>query len=573
MVPTPFRALAIGLVMVLSEAYPISSNGCQCTAGCSVQLSTIVYTCPVASSCGGTDDCNVEWLSSATAWLSGAGSSISAKATKIASWTSDNIKQLPVGNIQAYAGQLSSDVWDKLSSPQVQAISTAEVLKRANNMAANTGDAANRLSSKVLSSLSAAQVKDWPANVIASSKGLVGHLDLTAIGGWTKAQMAAIPPVDISQWPGVQLAKIAPGQLAKFTKEQLNAINPNAIASFTQTQWDSIPVDKLLQLSVEGAQKIPFERIGSITESAWQAVPVDGIVKLTGAQIQRINPAAAAGVAQKLFSATIDPLHAVVFFTANMVNQSGLIGSFDPYYIAHMSSSTWESIPVYTITQFSLRQLQAIDYRALGHWTDAMWQAVPVSDLVQFVGLQVQTIPASIIANWTQAQWDQVPVDQLVLFTSDQINNGDVLGKIGAARIKYLNPAATTAFTGVLPNGFAPSVLASEAPQIVTLLQDLQTAQRTANDKQVQLAGLEISANSSSTADATAIDSLKAEIDTADATADTKRAALRALGYEAAAEPQAPELATTDGASGANSQYATVPVVTLAMVVALLQLQ
>lgn len=561
MIMGPIRILAIGLLMGVVASLQISNDGCQCTSGLSITTSCfrlgLPSKCDVApDSCEGkTEDCATPgWLDSLDTWLGDTSSWAGAKLTKIGDWTAENVQKIPLDDIRLGAGNLASSVWNRMSSVQIHEITKADLTTRLSAMAAGTADATSRIPDTVMRQFTAAQLSDLPSTIISRTTDLVANIDMAAIQNWSDKQVAAIPTEEMSKIVGVQLARIPVDQMAKFSQNQLKAINWTAIGDFTQAQWQSIPVDNLVKLSVEQLQQINYEAVGEFGQNVWQQMPVEDIIKLTGQQIQQINPDAVAGIAQRMWTAGSGPMHALVFFTATQVNRSGIIGDIDPYYVARMSSDVWAAIPVQTITQMTLTQLIAIDYTAFAQWSDEQWQAVPVSKLVQFVGLAIRDIPAANIATWTQEQWNNVPLDQLMMFTGDQINNPEVLAKIGTEKLQYLSSLIN------LESGI------ENVGDIITLLRESEVAQSLVYSKTNELEDLNIRSVTTEAAALKAAQAatLETDIETQRDIVITKNEAMVALGYTPPNEPARP--------AASRAQHATVPVVALAAVFAMLQL-
>jgi len=128
---------------------------------------------------------------------------------------------------------------------------------------------------------------------------------------------------------------------------------------------------------------------------------------------------------------------------------------WEPDHIAALTAAAWGQVPAEVIIRLTIKQLQAIDWKAVGSFSKEVWDGIPVEKVFSFTGRQIQQVPPEVVGSWTAAQWEKVPIDKFVYFTKEQMQ------KVPISTLKDIPPNVLAKFKGTLKDKLTQEQLAA----------------------------------------------------------------------------------------------------------------
>jgi len=409
------KAVVLILCSGLTAAVnPISSNVCQCTSTCDVELSLFkwcdvdVSVCTDAAGkasgqdkCGTVADGIIDWANQVAGWFTG--SEVQNFYNKIGSWAAEHIQAIKNSDIAGWAkdqlSKIPTSQIAKFTNDQLAQLNIDELLKAGTQKVAELASEWDRLSSAQLDKLAKMAQKTW--------EDVVSQIPMD--------QIASISKELQDKFPADKLQEL---------KNKIASITLTDVATWTGEQWQNVPIDNLALMSWQTLQQIPIQEIGRWTQEQWQKMPVDKLVKLTGDQIAKIDPEKLGDLSQKYWDMV--PVYHIVKISTELLQSLNIsvVAHLNASNIAYLSAQQWQAVPLSEITSLTADKLKAINYTSLGGFTKEMWDALPIEKLANFAGKQIEQIDPEVVGKWTKDAWLMFDASAAVMFTGEQLQKG-----------------------------------------------------------------------------------------------------------------------------------------------------
>jgi len=97
----------------------------------------------------------------------------------------------------------------------------------------------------------------------------------------------------------------------------LENLNATQVAYLTANQWSNIPVESILQFTVEKVQAIDYEALSGWTKETWDKVPINTVLAFVDQQIQTVPAETVGDWTQKMWNDF--PMEKAIMFTGEQL--------------------------------------------------------------------------------------------------------------------------------------------------------------------------------------------------------------------------------------------------------------